>query len=263
MRRDYEPIPSSDLPTGVDALYQRTLHPLSTTAQPAARDSSPSEAYDRRRRIVQTLSAMIGTVAVVMLIVTLVSQPQTTQQSSAASALEPMPSAPPSPPSDPRVGWGIVGAGRISHEFAVALKVLGANMTAVAAGSLPHALSRAEAFAATFGILSAYGSYEELAKDPAVKVVYIGTTNQLHYENTILMLSHGKHVVCEKPLAMDEHEAKEMIALARKKKLLLLTNYWTRWFPAVKFAQEVMSRRLSFILHFSHRAVQAHLSVLS
>jgi predicted dehydrogenase len=189
---------------------------------------------------------MIGTVAVVLLVVTLLSHPESTQHASAASAFDPVPSElpPTPPPSDPRVGWGIVGAGRISHEFAVALKVLGANITAVAAGSLPHAQSRAEAFAATFGVPNAYGSYEQLAKDPAVQVVYIGTTNQLHYDNTMLMLSHEKHVICEKPLAMDEKEAKEMIEYARKKKRLLLTNYWTRWFPAVKFAQEVRVRSM-------------------
>src|SRR5690606_494177 len=127
--------------------------------------------------------------------VTLGSHPAATSQSSAAP--DPVPVA----PSDQRVGWGIAGPGRISHEFAVALKVLGANVTGVAAGSLPHALSRAEIFATTFGIAKAYGSYEELAKDPAVQIVYIGATNQLHYNITMMMLSHGKHVVCEKPLA--------------------------------------------------------------
>lgn len=250
MRANYDPIPSSDSPRGS---YQRSLQPLDMDA-PTQQAASSLEAYDRRRKIVQTVSVMFGTVALVLLVVALASQPAAVRQKGAP--VEPMPAA----PSEPRLAWGIVGAGRISHEFAVGLKVLGANVTAVAAGSLPKALSRAEIFAATFGVPKAYGSYEELAKDPAVQVVYIGTTNHLHYNNTMLMLSHGKHVVCEKPLAMDENEAKEMIALARKKNLLLLTNYWTRWFPAMKFAREVVnSRELGDIISvrgdFSFQAV--------
>jgi hypothetical protein len=96
--------------------------------------------------------------------------------------------------------WGIVGLGRISDDFAVALLIAGANLTAVAAGSLPHAKSRSIAFGQRFGLPKAkcYGSYEELAADPDVDIVYIGNTNQLHYNTALLMIDRSKHVLVEK-----------------------------------------------------------------
>jgi hypothetical protein len=96
--------------------------------------------------------------------------------------------------------WGIAGLGRISDDFAVALWIAGANITAVAAGSLPHPKARALKFGERFGVLpsSCYGSYEELAADPDVDIVYIGNTNQLHSMTALLMIDRFKHVLVEK-----------------------------------------------------------------
>jgi hypothetical protein len=96
--------------------------------------------------------------------------------------------------------WGIAGLGRISDDFAVALSIAGANITAVAAGSLPHSKSRALKFGQRFGVLPSrcYGSYEELAADPEVDIVYIGNTNQLHSRTALLMIDRFKHVLVEK-----------------------------------------------------------------
>jgi hypothetical protein len=96
--------------------------------------------------------------------------------------------------------WGIVGLGRISSDFAVALYIAGANLTAVAAGSLPHSQQRAIEFGEKFNVPKSkcYGTYEELAADPEVDIVYIGNTNQLHYNTALLMMDRGKHVLVEK-----------------------------------------------------------------
>jgi dihydrodiol dehydrogenase / D-xylose 1-dehydrogenase (NADP) len=64
-------------------------------------------------------------------------------------------------------------------------------------------LKSAQDFATLEKIPKAYGSYEELAKDPNVEVVYIGTINSAHLPTAKLMLEHGKHVLCEKPFTLN------------------------------------------------------------
>ncbi len=126
------------------------------------------------------------------------------------------------------VRWGILSAGRIADRFAGDLKKTpGAKVVAVAARST----QRAAAFAAKHSIPRAYGSYEELAKDPDVDVIYVGTTHNFHIEHTLLCLENGKHVLCEKPFAINAAEARQMIACAREKKLFLMEAMWSRFNP--------------------------------
>jgi len=133
--------------------------------------------------------------------------------------------------------WGVAGLGRIAHEFCVALKVAEMPITAVAAGTLPRQKDRAEIFGAQFDADRMYGSYLELAKDPHVDIVYVATTNQLHRNVSMLMMNHGKHVLVEKPTAMNVQEAKEMTECARKNGVFFATNYWNSAFPAIRFAR--------------------------
>lgn len=109
--------------------------------------------------------------------------------------------------------------GRIAHDFASTLKASGCNITAVAAApysSQPSsAISRAQKFASIFSIPNYYGSYEELAKDPNVDIVYVATTNQAHMEPTLMMLRGGKNVLVEKPTSVTYMEAKIMYAEAK------------------------------------------------
>lgn len=106
---------------------------------------------------------------------------------------------------------------------------------AVAAGSLPNAKYRADIFGAQFAVPNAYDSYEKLALDENVDIVYVGATNQLHYPIVMMMLHAGKHVLVEKvcgaasalfalmqffapqPTAMNEQDAKDMFDLAKAK----------------------------------------------
>lgn len=117
--------------------------------------------------------------------------------------------------------WGIAAAGRISDEFTNALSTLDKqNHKVVAIGA--RDLSRAEEFAKRHNIPKAHGSYIELAKDANVEVVYIGVLNPQHFEVAMLMLEHGKHVLCEKPLCINEKLSKKLIAFAESKKLFLM-----------------------------------------
>lgn len=77
------------------------------------------------------------------------------------------------------------------------------------------------------GFVQAYGSYEELVADPQVDVVYIGTLHTTHFEHSVLALTHGKHVLVEKPMAMNAKQAREVIALAKEKQLFFMEGRWS------------------------------------
>lgn len=134
------------------------------------------------------------------------------------------------------IRWGILGPGRISRTFARGLReAAGARLVAV--GSRDRA--RAAAFAAEFGADTAHGSYEELAADPGVDAVYIGTPHALHCDQALLCLRHGKHVLCEKALALNAAQVERMIAAARDAGVVLMEAMWTRFLPAVIRAREL------------------------
>ena len=129
------------------------------------------------------------------------------------------------------IGWGIVGTGWIAEKMAEALAVVpGASLVAV--GSRTG--ERAAAFARRYGVPHPYGSYEELAADPGVDVVYVATPHPMHCANTLMALGRGKAVLCEKPFGMNEKEVRRMIASARERDLFLMEAFWTRFLPSVE-----------------------------
>ena len=128
------------------------------------------------------------------------------------------------------IRWGILGTGAIAKKFARGLQSI-ADARIAAIGSRQQAT--ADAFAAEFGADRAHASYELLANDPDVDVIYVSTPHQLHCENTLLCLDGGKAVLCEKPFAINEREAKRMTSRAREKKLFLMEAMWTRFLPAL------------------------------
>ncbi|EGZ19402.1 hypothetical protein PHYSODRAFT_327668 [Phytophthora sojae] len=115
--------------------------------------------------------------------------------------------------------WGFLGCGRISHAFAGAIKPL-EHVTFQACAA--RSLESAQQFANAHGIARAYDSYEALCSDPEVDVVYIGTLHPWHCEHATLALNHGKHVLVEKPMAMNAKQSASLIALAREKKRFLM-----------------------------------------
>lgn len=133
--------------------------------------------------------------------------------------------------------WAILGAGHIARKFAAGLKLLpNANLYAIGSRS-PE---RAEAFASEVGIAKAYGSYEELVSDPLVDVVYIASWHTSHYRDTLLCLDHGKHVLCEKPSAINGKQLAAMVHAARSKKLFLMEALWTRFLPSFRRCEELL-----------------------
>ena len=126
---------------------------------------------------------------------------------------------------------GILGTGAIAATLADTMnRMSGVKLY----GAASRSLEKAKAFAERFGIDHAYGSYEELAADPEIELVYIATPHSEHYKNAVLCLEHGKHVLCEKAFAVNAAQAKEMIALAEEKKLLITEAMWVRYMPMAK-----------------------------
>ncbi|XP_007239709.3 trans-1,2-dihydrobenzene-1,2-diol dehydrogenase [Astyanax mexicanus] len=126
--------------------------------------------------------------------------------------------------------WGICGAGKISHDFSVALKTLPARehqITAVAARNL----ERAQTFAKTHGIPKAYGSYQELADDPNIDIIYLGVLHTEHLKLGLLFLNAGRNVLCEKPFAMNLREVNQLITASRRSNVFLMEAVWSRCFP--------------------------------
>lgn len=133
--------------------------------------------------------------------------------------------------------WGIVSAGTIAHDFACAVSTLPETdhkVVAVAA----RGLENVQKFAESHGIPAFYVGYEALAKDPKVDIVYIGTVNTVHYEVGMIMLDAGKHILCEKPLCVNEGQSKALLDYAREKKLFCMEAIWSRFFPAYSHLRE-------------------------
>ena len=132
-------------------------------------------------------------------------------------------------------GWGILGAGSIAAKFATDLKNLPeARLAAVGSRSA----DKAAAFASKHGFQRSHGSYEELVSDPGVDVVYVATPHPFHKGHTLLCLEHGKAVLCEKPVGVNEGQAREMADCARDKGLFLMEAMWTRFLPVTRRVQQ-------------------------
>ena len=124
--------------------------------------------------------------------------------------------------------WGILGTGNIARQFADG--VAGCPRTRiVAVGS--RASETAQSFAEIRGISAAYGSYAQLIADPNVEAIYNSLPNNLHHEWTIKALRAGKHVLCEKPFAMNLREAREMFQVAREVGRVLVEAFMYRSHP--------------------------------
>ncbi len=124
--------------------------------------------------------------------------------------------------------WGILGTGNIARQFAAAVASARKGRV-VAVGSRSEESARI--FAQEFGVGQAHGSYEALLRDDQVDAVYNALPNSLHRRWTIDALSAGKHVLCEKPLAMDVKEAREMFAAAKANDRVLMEAFMYRCHP--------------------------------
>jgi predicted dehydrogenase len=123
--------------------------------------------------------------------------------------------------------WGFLGTGWICD--VVAADFAGTEMKIQAVGA--RSLSSAKAFAAKFNIPNVHEGYQALVNDPEVDIIYIGTPNQLHMEHAMLALNAGKHVLMEKPFAINAEQTTKVLELAKAKNLFLMEAMWTRFLP--------------------------------
>ena len=136
-----------------------------------------------------------------------------------------------------KIRWGILATGWIADLFVKDLLLTGHQVTAV--GSRSQA--GADRFAATFGIAKAHGSYEALAADPNVDVIYIATPHPQHITAARLALNAGKHILVEKPFTINAAEAAEIVSLAQAKGLVVLEAMWTRFLPHMRRIHEIIA----------------------
>ncbi len=140
--------------------------------------------------------------------------------------------------SDGVVRWGVLSTANINRKVVPATSAAD-RCEVVAIGSRDR--SRAEAAASEFGIARAYGSYEELLSDPDVDAVYIPLPNHLHAEWTIAAARAGKHVLCEKPLAMNAEEAERMVEACASEGVRLMEAFMYRLHPSWEAVRELVS----------------------
>jgi len=138
----------------------------------------------------------------------------------------------------PAVRWGILGPGWIARQFATGLRE-GTRQEIAAVGS--RDLQRAATFADEFGAATAYGSYEELVNDPAVDIVYVASPHSEHHRQARLALEAGKAVLVEKAFTRNATEARDLVALAEERGLLLVEAMWSRFLPHYDVIRQVVA----------------------
>jgi len=133
--------------------------------------------------------------------------------------------------SDRDIRWGIAGTGAIAAGFVDAIAQAGGGSVVAVAS---RTAAGAQRFGERFGVPRRHGSYEDLAVDADVDVVYVATPQSRHAADTLLYLDAGKHVLCEKPFALDARAARAMVDSARAKGLFLMEAIWSRFLPAYR-----------------------------
>jgi len=131
----------------------------------------------------------------------------------------------------PRLGWGVLGTGAIASDFARALARSKHGRIMGVCGSSP---GKAQAFARRFKLPSFSSSLAELLERPDIQAVYVATPHPLHEEHSIACIEAGKHVLCEKPCAVDAPGAERIIEAARRRGTFLMEAFMYRCHPLIE-----------------------------
>ncbi|TCD55088.1 Gfo/Idh/MocA family oxidoreductase [Alloscardovia theropitheci] len=170
----------------------------------------------------------------------------------------------------------ILGAGKIARKMAETINLMSkdsrwegqVNLYAVATRD---SIERAEQFAREFEIDVAYGSYQEMLDDPDVDMVYIATPHTLHASQAIMCMEAGKHVLVEKPLAINATQAQAVFEKSRETGLTCGEAIWTRYEPSRRIIQDIidsgiigeitsMSANLSYPMMAKERIIKPELA---
>lgn len=133
---------------------------------------------------------------------------------------------------------GVLGAGHIAEVVAPTWAAMEA-MECYAVSS--RSLEKAEAFAEKFGFQKAYGSYEEMLRDPDVELVYVATPHSHHYAHMMLCIQYGKPIICEKAFTLNADQARKIRVAAAEKGVYVAEAIWTRYMPSRKIINDVMN----------------------
>jgi len=134
--------------------------------------------------------------------------------------------------------FSILAPGGIAHALAETVNNLD-GVEAYAVASRDY--QRAKDFADKWGYKKAYGSYEEMLKDPEVELVYIATPHSHHYQYAKMCLEHGKPILVEKAFMVNAKQTKEILDLAKEKNLLVAEAMWTRYMPGRKMVEDLIA----------------------
>jgi predicted dehydrogenase len=137
-----------------------------------------------------------------------------------------------------KVTWGVLGVAKIAVEKVIPAMQQGelSQIDAIASRDL----QRSREAAGNLGIARAYGSYEDLLADPEIEAVYNPLPNELHVPWTIKALEAGKHVLCEKPIALSAEEARSLIAARERSGRLVAEAFMVRFHPQWRRARELV-----------------------
>jgi predicted dehydrogenase len=150
-----------------------------------------------------------------------------------------------------KINWGIIGTGNIAGKMAEALTLLkNAKLKAV----LSRTQDKADEFARRFKVEHAISNRREFADLDELDVVYIASPHTAHLDDTLLCLNSGKAVLCEKPMALNANQVKQMITVAKEKKLFLMEAMWSSFFPAIqKTCDLIADGKIGDIRHIEAR----------
>jgi D-xylose 1-dehydrogenase (NADP+, D-xylono-1,5-lactone-forming) len=137
-----------------------------------------------------------------------------------------------------KIRWGVLGCAGIAKRSVIPgiQQSETGEVTAIASRGIDKAKLTAE----ELNIPKAYGSYEELLADPEIEAVYIPLPNHLHKEWTIKAAEAGKHVLCEKPLAINASEAQEMVAACEKAGVVFAEAFMYRYHPRYEVIRDMI-----------------------
>ena len=142
--------------------------------------------------------------------------------------------------NEAKIRWGILGCGRIARKFASDLRLVAdAELAAIASRNT----ETSELFAKDFPCKHLHNSYEALAANNEVDVIYVATPHSYHHGHTLLCLNHDKAVLCEKAFAINSRQAMEMIRTAQERKIFLMEALWTKFLPHYKKLQELLHQK--------------------
>ncbi|UVJ40463.1 Gfo/Idh/MocA family protein [Arthrobacter sp. CJ23] len=137
----------------------------------------------------------------------------------------------------PVLRWGIMGPGWIAERFTESVQ---AHTDQVIAAVASRSLSRSKAFADSFNVPAAYGSYEELAAAPDIDIVYVCTPHNFHHQAAVLALDAGKHVLVEKPIGLNAAQARDLAQRAEAAGVFAAEAMWTFFLPKFDVIRQIL-----------------------